>query len=112
MAGEAALAAILETLLNSRSGRIHLFPAVAPSSEVAFHNFQAGGGFLVSACRNANGIYYVEIISRRGIPCQLMNPWLGKSVVVREKRKTEPIAFEMNATNGECLVFPTAAGHT
>lgn len=110
--GGAGIGGDAETLLNSRSRRIHLFPAVAPSSEVAFHNFQACGGFLVSACRDANGIYYVEIKSRRGIPCQLMNPWPGKSVAVREKRKTDAIAFEMNTTNGECLVFPTAAGHT
>ncbi len=27
--------------------------------------FQARGGFLVSACKNANGVYYVEIQSRR-----------------------------------------------
>ncbi|MGA2248159.1 MAG: hypothetical protein ABSH48_24505 [Verrucomicrobiota bacterium] len=34
-----------ETLLNSRSGRIHLFPAVPPSLEVAFRNFKRAAGF-------------------------------------------------------------------
>jgi hypothetical protein len=110
--GGAGLGGDAETLLNSRSGRIHLFPAVAPSSELAFHNFQARGGFLVSACRTANGIYYVEIKSRRSIPCQLMNPWPGKIVAVHQQGKKDLVALEINTTNGECLVFPTEAGHT
>src|SRR5208283_6087463 len=50
-----------ETLLNSRSGRIHLFPVVSPSAEVAFRNFQARGGFLVSACKDAQRVYHVGI---------------------------------------------------
>ncbi|HEX3857074.1 MAG TPA: hypothetical protein VHY30_07250 [Verrucomicrobiae bacterium] len=63
--GGAEIGGDAETLLNSRSGRINLFPAVLPSSEVAFRNFQASGGFLVSAAKNAGGIYYVEIQARR-----------------------------------------------
>jgi len=66
-----------EALLNSRSGRIHLFPAIPPKTEVAFRNFQARGGFLVSAGNNATGVYYVEVEARRDLDCQLMNPWPG-----------------------------------
>ena len=42
-----------EALLNSRGSRMHLFPAVPSDAEFAFHNFQARGGFLVSAARDA-----------------------------------------------------------
>ena len=101
-----------EALCNSRSGRIHLFPVVAESAEVAFHNFQARGGFLVSACRKADGVYFVEVQSRRDVPCSLMNPWPGKPVVVREIGKTEPVEVQIDKASGECLVFSTAAGHT
>jgi hypothetical protein len=31
------------------------------TNEVAFRNFQARGGFLVSAASNAAGVYYLEI---------------------------------------------------
>jgi hypothetical protein len=41
----------------------------------------------------------------------LMNPWRGKIVAVHEQGKKDLVAFEINTTNGECLVFPTAAGH-
>lgn len=101
-----------EMLLNSRSGRIHLFPIVPPGEEVAFHNFQARGGFLVSACRNSEGVYHVEVQSRRNIPCRIMNPWPGEQVVVRENGISKPVPVELNKSNGECLVFSTVAGNT
>jgi len=100
-----------EALLNSRSGRIHLFPAAPSMKEVAFRNFQARGGFLVSAARNSDGVYYVEVQPRRDNQCRLMNPWPGKPVVVREVGKAEPVAVEIDKSNGECLVFSTVAGH-
>ena len=100
-----------ERLLNSRSGRLHLFPAVAPSAEVAFRNFQARGGFLVSACKDAQRVYHVEIQARRDLPCQLMNPWPGRPVVVHEVGETEPVAVQLDQRNGECLVFAAVANH-
>jgi hypothetical protein len=109
--GGAGIGGDAETLLNSRGGRIHLFPAVWPSTEVAFHNFQARGGFLVSACKNADGVYYVEIEARRDIQCRLMNPWPGKPVVVHEAGKTEPVPFQLDQSNGECLIFSALTGH-
>jgi len=100
-----------ETLLNSRSGRIHLFPVPSPSAEVAFHNFQARGGFLVSAARNADGVYYVEVQPRCDNQCLLMNPWPGKTIVVHEVGKTEPVPVRLDKSNGECVVFTAIAGH-
>jgi hypothetical protein len=100
-----------EMLLNSRSGRIHLFPAVAPSAEGAFRNFQARGGFLVSACKDAQRVYHVEIQARRSLPCQLMNPWPGQPVVVHEVGQAQPVAVQLDQRNGECLVFAAVANH-
>lgn len=99
-----------EMLMNSRGGRIHLFPLVSQTEEVAFRNFQARGGFLVSACRNASGVYYVEIQARRNVPCRLMNPWPGKSATIREAGKAKSLPFQVDNSNGECLIFPAAAG--
>jgi hypothetical protein len=110
-----------EMLLNSRSGRIHLFPvpawdppavdAVSKKDEVAFHNFQARGGFLVSACKNDGGVYYAEIEARRDLPCQLMNPWPGSEVVVREVGSAAPVGSRLDKSNGECIVFAAQSGH-
>ncbi|MDI6451329.1 glycosyl hydrolase family 95 catalytic domain-containing protein [Anaerobaca lacustris] len=100
-----------ETLLNSRSGRMHLFPAIAPKTEIAFHSFQARGGFLVSAARNAEEVYFLEVQPRRDNICQIMNPWPGRPVVVREAGKAEPVAVRIDRSNGECLVFAAVANH-
>jgi len=100
-----------ETLLNSRSGRIHLFPLPPASPDIAFHNFQASGGFLVSAAKNAQGVYFLEIEPRRDNQCRLMNPWPGKTVVVREVGKAGPTPVEVDRSNGECLIFSTVTGH-
>jgi hypothetical protein len=100
-----------ETLLNSRSGRIHLFPVPASTADVAFRKFQARGGFLVTACKNAGGVYYLEIEPRRDNQCRLMNPWPGKPVLVHEAGKTQPVPVQVDRSNGECLVFSTVANH-
>jgi len=99
-----------ETLLNSRSGRIHLFPVVQKADEVAFHHFQARGGFLVSSCKNAAGVDYLEIQARRDNRCQLMNPWPGRQVTIHDVAKNESVPFQLDNRNGECLVFAMTAG--
>ena len=101
----------VEATLNSRSGRIHLFPAALPNAELAFHHFQARGGFLVSACRNADGVSYLEIEARRENQCSVMNPWPGSEVVVREAEKREPVPAKVDREKGECIVFTAAAEH-
>jgi hypothetical protein len=100
-----------EALLNSRSGRIHLFPAVPPDAELAFHNFQARGAFLVSAARDARGVYFLEVQPRRDGVCRIMNPWPGKQVVVRDAGQASPVAVRIDRSNGECLIFTALAGH-
>jgi hypothetical protein len=108
--GGAGIGGDAETLLNSRGGRIHLFPAVEPTSEVAFRNFQARGGFLVSACKNAEGVYYVEIQARRDNQCQLMNPWPSRQILILKVGEIEPVPFQLDKSNGECIVFSALAG--
>ena len=100
-----------EALLNSRGGRIHLFPVTAESDTVAFHNFQARGGFLVSACKNASGVYHVELQARRDHECCLMNPWTGQQILIREPGETQMVPFNLDTSNGECIIFHAVAGH-
>jgi hypothetical protein len=99
-----------ETLLNSRSGRIHLFPAAEPDKVVAFRNFQAKGAFLVSAAKNADEVYFLEVAARRDNPCHIMNPWPGRSVTVVEAVSKKAVKASIDKSNGECIVFPAKAG--
>jgi len=99
-----------ETLLNSRSGRIHLFPAIQADEVIAFRNFQARGAFLVSAAKNAEKVYFLEVVARRDNPCQIMNPWTGRSVIVIESVSKKPVKTSIDKSNGECIVFHAKAG--
>jgi hypothetical protein len=109
-----------EMLLNSRSGRIHLFPVnrwdppyadrFSKKNEIAFRKFQARGGFLISAAKNSEGVYYLEIEVRRDLPCQIMNPWPGRSVHVKETARGGSVESHVESANGECIVFAARAG--
>lgn len=100
-----------ERLMNSRSGRIHLFPAVPNWTVATFRSFLARGGFEVTAAREADGIRAVAVKARRDNRCRLMNPWPGKSVTVTDLTGEGPAKYHMDTSNGECIVFDAVGGH-
>jgi len=99
-----------EALLNSRGGRIHLFPAISTDAEIAFNNFQARGGFLVSAAKNAQEVYFLKVQPQRDNICRIMNPWPGRQVTVIESVSKKPVKTSVDKSNGECIVFQGKAG--
>ena len=99
-----------ERLLNSRSGRLHLFPCVPADATVAFRDFQARGGFRVTAAREHGETTYVQITARRTVPCQLLHPWPGQPAHIYDGNRE--VDFHRDSTNGEGLVFEAEAGHT
>ena len=101
-----------ERLMNSRSGRIHLFPVVPIWTVATFRGFLARGGFEVSAARDENGVKAVLVKARRSVPLQLMNPWKGKRPAVTDLTTGKTVSYKMDKSNGECIVFDAEAGHT
>jgi hypothetical protein len=62
---------------------IHLFPAVPERGEIVMENFAAEGGFRVSAKRTVGGeVDDVRLVSTRGGPCRVSNPWPGRDVEI------------------------------
>jgi hypothetical protein len=104
--------AVPERLMNSRSGRIHLFPVVPEWTVAAFRNFLARGGFEVSAARDEHGVQAVTVTARRSIALQLMNPWTGRQPAVTDLTTGRKVRYTMDTSNGECIVFPAEAGHS
>ena len=100
-----------ERLMNSRSGRIYLFPVVPDWTVAAFRGFLARGGFEVSAARNESGVKAVLVKARRNIPLQLINPWVGNKPVVTDITTGKMISYNMDTSNKECIVFNAQAGH-
>lgn len=100
-----------ERLMNSRSGRIHLFPVVPDWTCASFKGFLARGGFEVSASRDSDGVKAVLVKARRSIPLQLMNPWPRKRPVVTDVTTGKRMAYKMDKSNGECIVLDAQSGH-
>lgn len=106
------ISSVPERLMNSRSGRIHLFPVVPDWTVAAFRCFLARGGFEVTAARDEKEIQAVVIKARRNTSLQLMNPWLGQKTRVTDLTTRQPIAYIMDTSNKECIVFNAQAGHS
>ena len=76
--------AIQEMMLQSYQGVIRIFPVWprAKHPNASFRNFRAWGGFEVSAALKNGEVERVTILSHKGHPCRIKNPWSGKSVKV------------------------------
>lgn len=103
---------IPERLVNSRSGRIHLFPAVPEGFPVAFRGFLARGGFEVSAARDASGVTAAVVKARRSTRCSVMNPWPGSRPTVTDLDTGDLICYTLDESNGQCVCFDAEAGHS
>ncbi|MFC4222052.1 glycosyl hydrolase family 95 catalytic domain-containing protein [Flagellimonas marina] len=99
-----------ERLINSRSGRIHLFPCVPINTTIGFNQMLARGGFEVSAEMIEGKTTYLKIHSRRDNVCQLMNPWPGQSVKIISDQSGKQVDFKLDKSNGECIVFKANKG--
>ena len=75
-------AALNEMLLQYADGVIHLFPAVPPGREAAFHGLRLPGGITVDAAFDGTAVTEVRL----HFPCErdirLANPWPGATVCV------------------------------
>lgn len=98
-----------ERLCNSRSGTIHFFPCVPRDFDVAFRDFQARGGFLVSAELRGGAVTFVRIKARRDGKCRVMNPWPGRELKVSEAGGQEDVSV-VKEKGSERYSFGVVAG--
>ena len=80
--------AVVETLnsmmLQSVEGTLHLFPCW-PATPASFVHLRAKGAFVVSATYDGHTVQSLEIVSEKGNPCRIRNPWPGRRVSVKAK---------------------------
>ncbi len=97
---------INEMLLQSHEGVLRLFPCWPKERDARFGNLRAYGAFLVSAERKGAQVQHVRILSEKGRDCTILNPWQGRSVVLRRGGKAS------ETLRGERLTFKTRPGET
>lgn len=83
---------------------IRVFPCWPKEMPARFTDLRAVGAFLVSSVKKGEMPEAVRIVSEKGKPCTLVNPWPGKHVVLyRDGKKAEILV-------GERFTFKTKAG--
>jgi hypothetical protein len=92
---------INEMLLQSYEGVVRIFPNWNRAKDASFDQLRAYGAFLVSSSLKNGSIEYVRLLSEKGRPCLLENPWPGKTIqLLRNRKKAETL-------NGARVQFPT-----
>jgi alpha-L-fucosidase 2 len=101
-----AAAAVLEMLLHTRGGILHVFPALPGWwEEASFRGIRAEGAFLVSAAWRDGRVEEVRVTSEAGAPLRLANPWGEAAVRVERAGGAETVT-------GAVLALRTSAGET
>ncbi|MCX6996879.1 MAG: hypothetical protein NTV49_07300 [Kiritimatiellaeota bacterium] len=104
--------AINEMLLQSHEGVIRFFPCWPKDQDARFGTLRAVGAFLVSAELKGGVVTGVKIVSEKGRPCIVQNPWPGKTVrVTRNGRAKETVAggrWSLQTMPGEVIVLAPA----
>lgn len=103
---EAVVEAIHSLLLHSHEGFLRLFPCWHhPNAQ--FVSLPADGGFLVTAEKKNGVCQPIKVLSERGRPCGILNPWPGRTLTVNGVE----LAVE-NRSFGQFCLFPTEPGKT
>lgn len=95
---------INEMLLQSYEGVVRVFPNWNHGKDASFDQLRAYGAFLVSSNLRKGRIEFVQLLSEKGRPCKMENPWPGSPVqLFRDGRQAEILT-------GNVLSFDTRAG--
>jgi hypothetical protein len=95
---------INEMLLQSYEGILRVFPCWDHARDASFSQLRAYGAFLVSSRIKDGRVASVRLISEKGRPCNMENPWPGEKVqLVRNGRPAQVLS-------GTRLHFITSPG--
>ena len=100
---------INEMLCMSNQDVLRVFPVWPRQRDARFHSLRAQGAFLVSSQLKGGQVQYVRILSERGRPCTLVNPWPGQAASLsRNGDEAQPVRgerFSLSTEAGDVLVL-------
>ena len=103
-----SLPAVLnESMMQSYTGVIHLFPNTRNLGPARFHNLRAAGAFLVSADYDGKSLTRLSILSEKGRTARVVGPWSSQRI--RTKRLSDGGEVSVRTEN-DVFVFDTQPG--
>ncbi|MGX5818917.1 glycosyl hydrolase family 95 catalytic domain-containing protein [Chitinophaga lutea] len=95
-----------EMLLQSYEGRVRVFPNWNPAKDASFERLRAYGAFVVSSRLKNGRVQSVYIVSEKGRPLEIENPWKDGAVqLMRNGQRGEVL-------NGRVMRITTEPGET
>ena len=94
---------VTEMMLQSFQGIVRVFPTWPGGSDAKFASLRSYGAFIVSSAIKSDVVEYVRLVSERGGPFTLSNPWPGQSMAVYRN------AVDAGALSGASVTIPTCA---
>jgi hypothetical protein len=96
-------------MMQSYEGVVRIFPNWNPKKDASFEKLRAYGAFLVSSSLRKGKIENVIILSEKGNPVTLQNPWKERDskVFVTEASSGSPVEFIQKNSK---ITFKTEAG--
>ena len=110
-------ATINELLLQSFQGKVRVFSNWPADTNARFGDLRAFGAFLVSSDLRAGVVQYVRVVSERGLPLTLVNPWPATTTLRlwRGGKQAEALAgpeLSVTTSPGEVLhIAPDATSY-
>ncbi len=95
---------INEMLCMGHQNVLRVFPVWPRKKDASFTNLRIPGAFLVSSDLKNGHISHIRIYSEKGRKCTVVNPWIGKPVVLQRSGGVEEIL------EGRRLVISTSIG--
>ncbi|HXK19148.1 MAG TPA: hypothetical protein VNG33_15150, partial [Polyangiaceae bacterium] len=101
-------ATINEMLLQSFQGKVRVFANWPADADARFGDLRAFGAFLVSSDVRAGAVQYIRVVSERGLPLTLVNPWPAATALRlwRDGKEAEALAgpeLSITTSLGEVL---------
>jgi len=90
-------------LCSGHQGVLRVFGVWPKDRDARFGRLRAYGAFLVSSELKGGKVRYVNILSEKGRPCTLQNPWPGKKATLTRNGSAGPELLE-----GKRFTFKTA----
>lgn len=98
-------------LLQSNFEELRLFPVWPRNRAAEFKRLRAKGAFVVSSTFADGRVGPIEVLSEKGRPLKIVNPWPGEKIEVVAAGGGAESAVIFTERNG-VITFPTQAGAT
>jgi hypothetical protein len=98
-------------LLQSQEGFLRLFPCWH-YPEAKFVTIRAAGAFLISAQKKDGVCQPITVVSEKGRPCSVLNPWPGRTLAVKDDQGNQLDVLADAKPYGQICTFQTEAGKT